>query len=123
MEQACYDAGISEFGCSLISWGMYFAYFLFAIALIAGIILPLVKSIQSPKELLKSAAGVIVLVVVFLIGYGISSDEVTLTTATYGITPASSKLIGGGLITLYIVFLIAAAGLVFSMVNSALKNN
>lgn len=123
MEQACYDSGISEFGCSLISWGLYFAYFLFAIALISGIILPLVKSMQSPKDLLKSAAGVIVLVVIFLIGYGMSSDEVTLTTATYGITPASSKLIGGGLITLYIMFLVAVGGLIFSMVNNALKNN
>ncbi|MBL7851953.1 MAG: hypothetical protein JNN04_13715 [Cyclobacteriaceae bacterium] len=123
MEQMCFDNGISDLGCNLISWGLYFSYFLFAIALISGIILPLIKSIQSPKELLKSAAGVVVLVVVFVVAYSISGDEVTLSTASYGVTPSSSKLIGGGLITLYIIFLVAVAGLVYSMVNSALKNN
>lgn len=123
MEQMCVDNGISDLGCNLISWGLYFSYFLFAIALIAGIVLPLIKSIQSPKELLKSAAGVVVLVVVFLVAYSISGDEVTINTASYGVTPGSSKLIGGGLITLYIIFLVATAGLVYSMVNSALKNN
>jgi len=122
MEQMCIDNGISDLGCNLISWGLYFSYILFAVALIAGIVLPLIKSIQSPKEMIKSAAGVVLVVVVFLIAYGLSGDEVTLSTASYGVTPSSSKLIGGGLITLYIIFFVAVIGLVYSMVNSALKN-
>jgi hypothetical protein len=123
MEQMCVDNGISDFGCNLISWGLYFSYVLFAIALISGIVLPLIKSLQSPKDMIKSAAGVVLLVVVFLVAYGMAGDEVTLNTASYGITPSSSKLIGGGLITLYIIFFVAVIGLIYSMVNSALKNN
>lgn len=123
MEQICVDNGIGDLGCNLISWGLYIAYLLFAISLIAGIVLPLIKSLQSPKDLIKSAAGVVLLVVVFLVAYGMSGDEVTLSTAAYGVTPSSSKLIGGGLITLYIIFFGAVIGLVYSMVNSAIKNN
>ena len=123
MDQMCIDGGIGEMGCSLISGILYLAYFLFGLALIAGIVLPLVKSLQSPKELLRSAAGVLVLVVVFLVAYILSGDEVTLTTASYGITPEKSKIIGGGIITLYIVFFAAIAGLAFSMINNAIKGN
>jgi hypothetical protein len=123
MEQICLDNGLSDFGCGLISWGLYLAYLLFTVAVVAGVVLPLVKSMQSPKDLLKSALGVGVLVVVFLIAYSISGDEVTAATAPYGLTPEKSKLIGGGIITLYIVFLTAFGGLIFSMINSALKNN
>ena len=123
MDQMCLDNGLSDLACGMISWGLYLCYFLFAVAVVSGVVLPLIKSLQSPKDLLKSAAGVGVLVVVFLVAYSISGDEVTAATAPYGLTPDKSKLIGGGIITLYTVFIVAFGGLIYSMINSALKNN
>jgi len=121
MEQICLDKGLSDFNCSLISGGLYLAYVIFFIALIAVIILPLFKSLQSPKDLIRSGAGLLGLVVIFLIAYSVSGDEVSLSAASLGITPAKSKLIGAGLITLYTISLVAVAGLIFSSINRAIK--
>jgi len=121
METICVDNGISDFGCSLITGGMYFAYFLFIVALVASVGLPLISALKAPKDLVKSGLAVVALVVVFGVAYALSDDEVTLVTASYGVTPSSSKFIGAGLIMLYIVFFTAVAGLVYSFIAKAIK--
>lgn len=121
MEQACLDEGISEFGCSLISGGLYFGYILFFAALVSMIILPLINALKSPKDLLKSGAVLGAMVIIFLVSYSLSGDEVTLKTAAMGTTPGSSKMIGAGLIMLYVTFFVAIGGLIYSFVNKAIK--
>ncbi len=121
MEQKCLDEGISEFGCSLISGGLYFGYVLFFVAVAALIILPLLNALKAPKDLLKSGAAIGGLVLLFIIGYALSGDEVTLKAAAMGTTPASSKMIGAGLIMLYFIFFAAVGGLVYSFINRAMK--
>lgn len=121
MDQACIDFGISETGCSLISAGLYFGYLLFFIALGALVVLPALNALKAPKEIAKSAAGMVALVVIFVVSYALSGDEVTLKTASYGTTPESSRLIGAGLIMFYIVFLVSVAGLLYSFFHKALK--
>jgi hypothetical protein len=121
MDQACIDFGISETGCTLISAGLYFGYFLFFIALIAVVVLPVMNALKAPKELVKSGAGLVGLVVVFLISYSLSGDEVTAKTASLGTTAESSKMIGAGLIMLYFVFFLAMIGLAYSFLNKAIK--
>ena len=121
MEQFCIDKGVSEFGCGLISWGLYFGYLLFFLAVAAVVVLPLMNAIKEPKELLKSGAAIALLAVIFLLSYGMSGDEVSLKAASLGVTPGSSKMIGAGLIMLYITFTVAVGCLFYSFVNKALK--
>lgn len=121
MDQACIDFGISDFGCSLISGGLYFGYFLFFVALAALIVLPLINALKAPKELVRSGAGILLLVVIFAVSYGVSGDEVTIKAAALGTTAQSSKMIGAGLIMLYIVFVAAVAGLIYSFFHKAIK--
>jgi hypothetical protein len=121
MDQACIDFGISESGCSLISAGLYFGYFLFFIALIAVVVLPVINALKAPKELLKSGAALLALVVIFVLSYALSGDEVTVKTASLGTTAESSRLIGAGLIMLYFVFFISMIGLVYSFFHKAIK--
>lgn len=121
MDQACIDFGISNTGCSLISVGLYFGYFLFFVALAALIVLPSLNALKAPKELAKSAAGIGGLLVLFIIAYALSGDEVTLKTASYGTTPDSSKMIGAGLIMFYMVFIVALVGLIYSFFHKAIK--
>lgn len=121
MEQKCFDNGISEFGCSLISGGLYFGYFLFFIAVAALIILPAMNALKAPKELVKSGAAIGGLIILFVISYALSGDEVTLKTAAMGTTPESSKMIGAGLIMLYFIFFVSLIGLIYSFVNRAMK--
>ncbi len=121
MDQSCIDFGISDFGCSLISGGLYFGYLLFIVAVIALVVLPLMNAIKAPKELMRSGAGILALVVVFVVSYALSGDEVTMKTAALGTTAQGSKMIGAGLIMLYIVFFAAVLGLVYSFFHKAIK--
>lgn len=121
MEQICADNGISDFGCNLISGGLYLSYIIMGIAIVSVIVLPLVKSLQSPKDLLRSISGVGFLAVIFLISYVISGDEVSMSAASLGITPTGSKLIGAGLISLYIIFGFVILGLIYSSINRAIR--
>jgi hypothetical protein len=121
MEQKCLDNGISEFGCSLISGGLYFSYVLFFVAVAALIILPTMNALKAPKELMKSGLAIGGLVILFVIGYALSGDEVTLKAAAMGTTAESSKMIGAGLIMLYFIFFAAVGGLVYSFISKAMK--
>lgn len=121
MDQACIDFGISEFGCTLISVGLYVGYAIFFVAVLAVVVLPFINALKAPKELIKSGAAIGGLVVVFLIAYSISGDEVTLKTASLGTTPGASKMIGAGLMMFYVFLLIATIGLIYSFFHKATR--
>ncbi len=118
MEQICIDKGLSEFGCSCITWGLYFYYFLGGIALLVLIVLPLRNALQAPKEMLKSAIGIGVLLAAFVVAYVISSPEVTPKMVSLGTT--DSQLIGAGLILFYIALVASVIGLIYSEIKKAL---
>jgi hypothetical protein len=105
----------------MIDAGLYIAYVLFFIAAGAAIIFPIIYVIQDPKGVIKSVAGVAGLVAIFVLGYVLSSDEVTARYATYGVGAGSSKLIGAGLIMFYLTLIIAVVGVIFSEISKALK--
>jgi len=91
---------------------------------VAGLLalgMPLIKSLGEPKVLIKSLVGVAVIAVIFLIGWAIAGDEVTAKYASKGVGETSSKLVGGALITMYILFVLAIIGIVYSEFNKALK--
>lgn len=121
MDPACVEFGVSEFGCSCITWGLYLGYFLGFIAILALVALPLMNAVKEPKEMVKSAAGIGVLVVIFLVSYGLSGDEVSLKAASLDVTPGSSKLIGAGLIMFYIFLFVSIIGLFYSFINKGVK--
>lgn len=105
----------------MLDIGLYFGYTLLIVAVLAAVVLPLIKAVQSPDTFLKSLYGVIVILVIFGISYAISSSNVRPSWAVAGIGEGTSKLIGAGLITFYVVVVIAFLGLIFSEVNKALK--
>jgi hypothetical protein len=101
--------------------GLYVGYAVFLVAVGAAIIFPLINALKTPADLLKSLAGVGVLVVVFGIAYALSGSEISVKAAAMDISASSSKLIGAGLITFYIVLILSVLGIVFSEINKALK--
>lgn len=105
----------------MIDAGLYICYLLMLLAIGATIILPLMHAIKSPGTLVKSGISLVVLLVIFLIAYTFSGNEVTPKFALLGVGENSSKLIGAGLIMFYITFFIAIIGLVYSEINKALK--
>lgn len=104
-----------------MDFGLYAAYVFFGVAVVAAIVLPLINALKAPAALVKSLAGFAALAVVFIIAYMLSGSEVTTKAAAAGVNASSSKLIGAGLTMFYIVFVVAAVGVVVSEINKAFK--
>ena len=94
-----------------VNYAIPAAFILLAIAALAAIVLPLINSFSNPRALLRSAIGVIILIVVFMIGWSLTPAEANLQ---YDVTEGASKIIGGALTTMYILFGIAILGIIGS---------
>ena len=100
-----------------------FAAVLLGIAVIASVLLPLINSLSNLKSLITTGIGVGVLAVVFLISWGMAGDEVTTNYITNNLnSPTLSKLVGGGLIMMFVLLIIASIGVVFSEIYKAIKS-
>lgn len=107
---------------TLVNIGIWTAIILVGIAILAAVILPLINSLSHPKVLIKSALGVAFVGIVFLIGWVFAGNEVTSGYITKGITDAgSSKLVGGALSAMYILFILAIVGIVITEIQKAFK--
>ncbi|WP_296620839.1 hypothetical protein [Marivirga sp.] len=100
---------------------LYGAYLLVIVAALGAIVLPLISALSNPKSLLKSALGVLVIGVVYLISWGISGDEVTAKYIKFDITSTSSQVIGGVLITTYLLMGIAVVSIVYSEIAKIIR--
>jgi hypothetical protein len=121
MDAKCIEFELTEASCNAISPGLYVGYFLFAIAVIAMVVLPLMNTIKNPGVLVKSGIGIGALVVLFAISYVMADSNVSPIAKSLGETESSVKLIGAGLIMLYITFFLSIIGLVYSEVTKVLK--
>jgi NADH:ubiquinone oxidoreductase subunit 6 (subunit J) len=102
---------------------LYGSYLLVLIGAITAVIMPLIQSLDNPKSLLKTGAGIVGIVVLFFIAYSISSDEVLpkFEANPFNLTPAGSQLVGGMLITTYILAIIALVSIVFTELTKVIK--
>jgi uncharacterized membrane protein len=104
-----------EQGSTLLDIFLYLGYFLVIIAVAAAVILPLIKSLDHPQSLIKVAAGVIALLIIFGIAYALSSGDMA---ARYpDLTEQGSKLIGAALVTMYILIITAVLGIAVTEVT------
>ncbi|MEN2283529.1 hypothetical protein AAGF08_15400 [Algoriphagus sp. SE2] len=102
---------------------LYGSYLLIAIGAFVSIVMPLIKSLDNPKSLLKTVVGIVGILVLFFIAYSVSSSEVLpkFEAEPFNLTPAGSQLVGGMLITTYILAIMALAGIVVTELNKAIK--
>lgn len=106
----------------IIQIGLIFTYVLLGVGVVAVIIMPLVQALTSdPKSLLKSAMGLGAILVIYLIGYALASNEVTAKYIEFGVDSTTSKLVGGLLITMYILITGALGGIIFTEFHNVAK--
>ena len=105
----------------MIDLGLYIVYALFIGSVGAAIVFAVVNALKSPASSVKSLYGIGALVVVFVISYAISGDFVSADQQAKGIDGGTSKLIGAGLISFYIVLVVSIFGMVYSEISKALK--
>ena len=121
MDPKCLEFGLTESGCNAITPGLYVAYILFGIALVAAIGLPLINTLKNPSVLVKSGISLGVLAVLFAVAYGLADGKASAISTAFGETESSVHLISAGLILFYIAMFVAAAGVIYSEINKALK--
>ena len=105
----------------MIDFGIYLTYVMFFVALIAAVVLPIIKSLDDPQSLMYAGIGIGGIVVIFLISWMISDNEVTAVYQAFDVDASGSKLVGGSLISMYLLFVIALGGIVVSEVSKLLK--
>lgn len=90
---------------SLINIGLYIAYFALFIAIAALIFFPIATLVKGNfKNAKGTLGGIAVLAVVIIIAYIVSPADQGLFYTKMGISAGTSKLIGAGLVTTYIIF-------------------
>ena len=100
------------------TYGLYAAYILLGIALVAAIVLPLIQSFSNPRALLGTLVGVVAIAILFFIGYTIAGNEVLPVYVKNNVTSeVTSKMVGGALITMYILVLLALVSIVFTEIS------
>jgi len=102
----------------LIGW----CYVLLAIAAVSAVIFPLITMAQNPANAKTALIGVVALVVVFGLGYGLSSGVETLDVdGNLLATAAEAKMSEAGLIAFYIMGAGAIAAIIYAEVSKMLK--
>ncbi len=102
---------------------LYGSYTLIGIGAVLAILLPLIKSLDNPKALLKTALGIVGIIALFFIAYSVSSSEVLpkFEAEPFNLTPAGSQFVGGALITTYVLSIVAIGSIFLTEVTKAIK--
>lgn len=96
--------------------GLIASYLLIALCALAAIGIPLFQSLDNPKTLIKSGAGVGILVVVFFVSYAFSEG-----TATAEVSAGTSRMAGAALVSTYVFFFGALIGIVYTEVSKIIS--
>lgn len=100
----------------MVDVGLFLAYILIGVCVLTAVGMPLVKAFSDPDSLKKMGIGVGALVVVFLISYFTASGE-----AMGGASAGTTKMVGAGLITFYILVIVAIGGIVYTEIKKAFE--
>ncbi len=97
---------------NLVNIGIIISYIMVAFASLASIGFGIKKMIKNTNNAKKTMYTLVGLVITFIIAYLVASDEILQSYEKYETTAAASKRVGMGLITFYLL-LIVAIGSVF----------
>ncbi len=106
---------------SIVNIGLWISYIMLIIGAAGAIIMPLVNAASQPKVLMKGGIGLLVLIVVYLIGWALAGSEVTNAYLEEDVDASMSKQIGGVLTMMYILLGVALVGIVYSEISKAIK--
>lgn len=102
----------------LINIGLYLTYFMLFVAALSALVFPIIFIIQDPGKAKASLFGVLALLLLFVISYFLSADELHGELLQSHVV---SKFVGGGLIMFYIMFVAAILIAVYSEVSRIFK--
>ncbi|EON79422.1 hypothetical protein ADIS_0112 [Lunatimonas lonarensis] len=85
--------------------------------------MPLIKSLGDPMSLVKTVVGVVLIGGLFFVAFSIADADVAPKYAAdpFNITETGAKTVGGVLITVYVLFMAAIAGIVITEITKIVK--
>lgn len=102
--------------------GLYTFYGMMILGIV-GIIIGFVLTILSdPKSLINTIVPIVALLVVWGICYSIAGSEVTELYKKFDVNAALSQMIGSVLNLTYALLILAAGGIIFTEVSSAIRS-
>jgi hypothetical protein len=104
------------------NFGLVLTYILIGISVAIIIGFALVKVVTDFQKSKNSIAGLGIMLVIFLIAYATSSGaDYVNYKADMGITEGTSRMVGAGLVTFFIIGAAAIVSIIFAEVSKALK--
>ncbi len=107
---------------NFLGFALYFTYFLFAITALAAIAFPIIQIAKDPKEAKVTLFGILGICVIFIVSYFLSTGQIVVDAELNMIADAgTSKLVGAGITTLYIFFVVALVSMIYTEVTHLIK--
>ena len=106
----------------MINFGLYLTYFLIGISILAILFFAVSKIFQEPRGAKSALIGIVGLLVVLVLGYLFSTGEdATTMFAKLNVTEGTSRRVGTGLVSLYIVMGITILSILYVEITRLLK--
>ena len=88
----------------------YFTYVLLGLCIVLAVIIPLVKSIDNPKSLIKVGVGIVALAIIYFICLYTASGDLSFTHKEFDLSATVLKNIGAMLRMTYVMLLVPFGG-------------
>lgn len=108
----------------MINFGIYLAYALIGISVLIILYFAVTKILQEPGAARSAMFGIVGLIVILLLGYLFSTGEDATTNPLFTkleISEGSSRQVGTGLVTLYIVMGLTVLSILYAEITRLLK--
>jgi hypothetical protein len=103
---------------AFLGWGKIMLFLGVAVLLLA----PVYTMIINPKNLIKMLFSIVLLIIILGVSYGFATNQLSaLQMETYHITAMTSKLVGMGLIAVYITFGLSIIVILYSGIVKIFK--
>ena len=106
----------------MINFGLYLTYALIGFSVVAILFFAVTKILQEPGGAKSALIGIVGLVVVLLLGYLLSTGaDANTIYAKLDVTESTSRRVGTGLMTLYIVMALTILSILYVEITRLLK--
>ncbi|HLF34813.1 MAG TPA: hypothetical protein VI583_11275 [Cyclobacteriaceae bacterium] len=106
---------------NFVDIALYAGYILLLGSVLLGVLMPLINAVGNPKSLLKGFYGILFIVAVFGLAYIFSNPDQGALYTRFGYGPTESRLIGAGLISLYMLIIASILGMIGSEIFKIFK--
>ncbi len=106
---------------TFVNLSLWIAYILIVIGVVSAVLLPIINSLSEPKSLIKPLLALVGVGVLYLICWAMAGESLNAKALALGVTPSTSKAVGGALIAMYVLGAVAIVRSIYSEISKAFK--